>query len=59
MRPDVLPMTQKQSDRILNGLVPSAEETEIPKVPHQDHIDNFFDSQGAVNKVFVPEEKKK
>ena len=22
--------------------IPSAEETEIPKVPHQDHVDNFF-----------------
>jgi hypothetical protein len=21
---------------------PSAEETEIPKVPHQDYVDNFF-----------------
>jgi hypothetical protein len=27
---------------------PSAEETEIPKVPRQDHVDNFFDSQGVV-----------
>jgi len=31
-----------------------AEETEIPKVPHQDHVDNFFDSQGVVHKEFVP-----
>jgi len=22
--------------------IPSAVETEIPKVPHQDHVDNFF-----------------
>jgi hypothetical protein len=22
--------------------IPSAEETEIPKVPHQEHVDNFF-----------------
>ena len=36
---------------------PSAEETEIPKVPHQDHVDNFFDSQGIVHKEFVPEGK--
>jgi len=33
---------------------PSAEETEIPKVPHQDHVDNFFDFQGIVYKKFVP-----
>jgi hypothetical protein len=26
--------------------IPSAEGTEIPKVPHQDHVDNFFDSPG-------------
>jgi hypothetical protein len=43
-RPGVLPLTPKQSDRVLNGLWDnlSAEETEIPKVPHQDHVDNFF-----------------
>jgi hypothetical protein len=32
-----------------------AEETEIPKVLHQDHV-NFFYSKGAVHKEFVPEE---
>jgi len=37
--------------------IPSAEETEIPKVPHQDNVDNFFDCQGVVHKEFVPEEK--
>ena len=37
---------------------PLAEETEIPKVPHQDHVDNFFDSQGLVHKEFVPEGKR-
>jgi hypothetical protein len=26
-------------------------------VPHQDHVDNFFDSQGIVHKKFVPEGK--
>ena len=59
MRPGVLPMNPKQNDRFLNGLVshPPAEETEIPKVPHQDHVDKFFDSQGVVNKEFVPEGK--
>jgi len=36
----------------------SAEESEIPNVRHQDHVENFvFDSQGAVHKEFVPEEK--
>jgi len=34
-----------------------AEETEIPKVPHQDHVDNIFNSQGIVHKEFVPEGK--
>ena len=39
------------------GDIPSAEETEIPKVPHQDHVDNLFDSQGVVYKEFVMEGK--
>jgi hypothetical protein len=37
--------------------IPSAEEIEIPKVPHQDYVDNFFDPQGVVHKEFVPEGK--
>jgi hypothetical protein len=37
--------------------MPSAEENEIPNVPHQDHVDHFFDFQGAVHKQFVPEGK--
>ena len=60
MGPGVLPMTPKQSDRVLNGFVrhPLALETEIPKVPHQEHVDNFFfDSRGVVHKEFVPEGK--
>jgi len=32
-------------------------ETEIPKDPHQDHVDNFFESQGVVRKEFIPEGK--
>ena len=59
MRPGVLPMTQKQSDRDLNRLVrhPPVKETEIPKVPHQDHVDNFFNSRGIVHTEFIPEGK--
>jgi len=34
-----------------------AEENEISKVPHQDHVDHFYDSQGVVHKEFVPEGK--
>jgi hypothetical protein len=46
-RPGVLPMTPKQSYRVLNGLmrlvnITLAEEIKIPKVPHQNHVDNFF-----------------
>jgi hypothetical protein len=37
--------------------ITSAEETEIPKVPHQDHVDNSFDSEGVVYKEFIPEGK--
>jgi len=59
MRLGVFYMTPKQSDRVVNGSVrhPSAEETEILKVPHQDHVDHFFDSQEAVHKEFVSEGK--
>jgi len=43
MRPGVLPMTPKQSDFWIGWCdIPSAEETEIPKVQHQDQVDNFF-----------------
>jgi len=38
-------MTRQQSNK----------ETEIAKVPHQDHVDNFFDSQCVVHKEFIPE----
>jgi len=34
-----------------------AEETEIPKIPHQDHADSFFNSQDTVHKEFVSEGK--
>jgi hypothetical protein len=37
--------------------IPSAEETEIPKVPHQDHVDNFFHPQRVVHKEFTSEGK--
>ena len=37
--------------------LPLTEETEIPKVPHQDHVDNSFPSQGIVHKEFIPEGK--
>ena len=36
---------------------PSAEGTEIPKVPYQEQVDKLFDSQGVVHKEFVPERK--
>jgi hypothetical protein len=38
--------------------IPSAEETEIPKVAHEDHVDNFFGSQSVMHKEFVPEGKR-
>jgi len=43
MRPGVLPVTPKQSEFWMGWWdIPSAKETEIPKVPHQDHVDNIF-----------------
>ena len=40
--------------------IPSAEETEIRKAPHEDHVDSVisFDFQGAVHKEFIPEGKR-
>jgi hypothetical protein len=35
------PKTKQQSSEWVDD-IPLAEETEIPKVPHQDHVDNFF-----------------
>jgi len=38
--------------------IPSTEVTGIPKVLHQDRVDNFFlDSQGIVHKEFISEGK--
>ena len=52
------PEIKRQSSEWFGETSPSTEETEIPKVPHQDHDDNFFDSQGVVHKEFVPEGKR-
>ena len=37
--------------------IPSAEGTEIPKVPHREFVDNFFDSQCVVHKEFLQQGK--
>jgi len=37
--------------------IPSDKETEVTKFPHQEKVDNFFGSQGLVNKEFLPEGK--
>jgi hypothetical protein len=34
-----------------------AEETKIVKAPHQNHVDNFFNSQGVVHKELIPQGK--
>ena len=40
------------------GEISHLQKKQIPKVPHQDHVDNyFFDSEGLVHKEFVPEGK--
>ena len=56
MRPGVLPMNPKQSDRVLNGLVrhPSAEELKFHRFRIKTMLIIFFDSQGVVYKEFVP-----
>jgi len=40
----VLPMTRNKAKEFWMGWwdIPTTEDTEIPKVPHQDHVDNFF-----------------
>jgi len=44
MRPGVYLLPRNKATDFWMGWwdIPSAEETEIPKVPHRDHIDNFF-----------------
>jgi len=37
--------------------IPSAKDTEIPKVLHLEHVDNFFNSQGIIHKEYVPKGK--
>jgi hypothetical protein len=34
-----------------------AEETKIVKVLHQNHVDNFLNSQGVVHKELIPQGK--
>jgi hypothetical protein len=36
------PETKRKSSEWFHETSPSAEETEVPKVPHQDHVDNSF-----------------
>jgi hypothetical protein len=58
MRPalfTVAPKTRQVSEWVSE--IPSAEENKMPKVPHQDHVNHFFDFEGAVHKQFVPEGK--
>jgi len=44
MRPRVLPMISKQSDRVLNGLVrnPLGRRNWNSKGPHHDNVENIF-----------------
>ena len=49
------PETKRQSSEWVGETSRQPEETEIPKVPHQDNVETFFDSQGLVHKEFLPE----
>jgi hypothetical protein len=59
MRPGVLPMTPKESNRVLNELVRSLRPKKLKF--HRSRINTiliiFFDSQGIVYKEFIPEGK--
>jgi len=58
MRPGVLPMTPKQSNRVLNGLVrPWPKKLKFQRSCIKTRLIIFFDSQGIVHKEFVPEGK--
>ena len=60
MRPDVLPVTPKQSDRVLNGLVrqtPRPKRLKFQRSRIKTVLIIFFDSQGIVHKEFVPDGK--
>ena len=60
MRPDVLPVTPKQSDRVLNGLVrqtPRPTRLKFQRSRIKTVLIIFFDSQGIVHKEFVPDGK--
>jgi hypothetical protein len=52
------PETKRQSSEWVGETSPRPKKLIIPKVPHQDHVDNFFDSQDVVHEEFVPEGKK-
>jgi len=58
MRPGVLPMTPKQSDRVLNvllGHVLRPKKLKFQRSRIQTMLIIFFDSQGVVHKEFVPQ----
>ena len=60
MTPGILPMTPKQSGRVLSGLVrhsPRRKKIKFQRSRIKYHVDNFFDSQGVLHKEFVPEGK--
>ena len=60
MRPGVLPMTPKQSDGVLNGLVRHPhrpKKLKFQKSRIKTMLIIFFDFQGVVHKEFVPEGK--
>jgi hypothetical protein len=60
MRPGVLPVTpetKRQSSEWVGVTSAWPKKTEIPKVLHQDHFDNFVESQDVVHREFVPEGK--
>jgi hypothetical protein len=62
-RPGVLPVTPKQSDRVLSGLLryPLGRSNWVPKSPHQDHVDSFFfrQSRRSVQRILTRGKKSK
>jgi len=50
--------TKRQISEWVSETSPWPKKTKIPKAPHQNHVDHFFDSKGIVHKEFVPEGKR-
>jgi hypothetical protein len=52
------PEAKRQSSEWVGKTCPRPKKFKFQKVPHQDQVDTYFDSQGVMHKEFVPKRKK-